>query len=130
MKKFLLVLLISLTYNNLLSKTLVLNCKTLDASFFGTEVTIDTNAEFVSMNQWIIKGQFDYMPSSGIIEAFGVISEFGNNADFRHVKYYEKQNILAFTDSFYRPRGVSDMYNKPHKYVSKGEMAVYECKKR
>tara|TARA_B100001057_G_scaffold313626_1_gene313755 strand:- start:207 stop:608 length:402 start_codon:yes stop_codon:yes gene_type:complete len=133
MKKILFTFFLVISLNHLQSKTLILSCSssTSDSSF-GSEVIIDTTAEFVSMMGWLIKGDFSYAQTAGVIEVFGVIKEYNKDADFRHVKYYEKEKILVWVDSFYRPGGVFwiEDGNPPHKYVSKGNMAVYKCKNK
>jgi len=134
MKKILFTFFLVVSLNHLQSKTLILSCSSSTAdSSSGAKVIIDTTAEFVSMMGWLIKGKFSYAQSEGVIEVFGVIKESYKDADFRHVKYYEKEKILVWVDSFYRPGGVFTIDGNPpppHKYVSSGHMEVYKCKNK
>ena len=115
-----------LSYTSILeAKTLVLECE--DRLELISKVIIDTNAGFISMDGWLIKDDFVYFKESGFITAWGVIKEYGNDADFRHIQYIEKTKVLAWSDSFFRPRGVFGD-NPPHKYVSPGSFKILKCK--
>jgi len=125
MKKIVYLFLFSTLFiNPLLAQTIVLQCK---GEFTHTEVVINTSAKFVSLHGWLINDEFIYDKSSGNIEAWGVIKEYGDDADFRHIKYIEKTKTFAWSDSFYRPRGVFGN-NPPHKYVSSGNFDIMTCR--
>ena len=125
MKKIAYLFLFSTLFiNPLFAKTIILQCK---GEFSSKEVVINTSAEFVSLDGWIIKDKFIYNKYSGTIEAWGVIKEYGDDADFRHIKYIEKTKTFAWSDSFYRPRGVFGN-NPPHKYVSSGNFDIMTCR--
>lgn len=125
MKKIVYLFLFSTLFiNPLLAQTIVLQCK---GEFTHTEVVINTSAKFVSFHGWLINDEFIYNKSSGNIEAWGVIKEYGDDADFRHIKYIEKTKTFAWSDSFYRPRGVFGN-NPPHKYVSSGNFDIMTCR--
>ena len=129
MNKHLPVLITLLTFgivSKIEAKTFVLECNELN-SWIVKEVVINTEAEFISMDGWIIKDRFTYHQASGEIEAWGVIKEYGNDADFRHIKYYIKEKKLTWSDYFFRPRGVFED-SPPHKYVSEGNIQIMECK--
>ena len=130
MKKIIFTIFAILSISVVYSKTLVLECSDLVSEFSQkTEVIIDTNAEFISMpgSGSIVKDYFYYDKEGGEIKAWGVINEYGKDADFRHIKYLEKEKILAWSDSFYRPRGVW-AENPPHEHVSWGDFDILKCK--
>ena len=114
-----------LNINIIESKTLVIECE--DELELISKVIIDTNAGFISMDGWLINDEFVYFKESGVITAWGIIKEYGNDADFRHIQYIEQTKVLAWSDSFFRPRGVFGN-NPPHKYVSSGSFKILKCK--
>ena len=127
MKKIVFSIFTILFINVVNAKTLVLECSQITSGFSPkSEVIINTNTGFISMHGWIVKDEFAYSEESGEIEAWGIIKEHGKDSDFRHIKYLEKEKILAWSDSFFRPRGVFGD-NPPHKYVSSGNFQILKC---